>query len=505
MAALPWTRERMMDGTVLAIDQGTTGSTCLVVRLGATVRILGRGYAEVPQHFVQPGWVEHDLQDLWYSVAKSCKAALAAAKVTGKDIDAIGITNQRETTCAWSTQGAPLHRAIVWQDRRTASFCRAFKDAGHEPMVRQRTGLLLDPYFSATKIQWLMEHVEEVKRHLANKTARFGTVDSWLMWNLTAGKRHVTDVTNAARTLLFDIHRCAWDPELCALFGGIPQEALPEVHENTALFGKTEGIDFLPDGIAIHGSAGDQHAALFGQGCSRRGMAKCTYGTGAFALVNTGGQAVQSTRGLVSTIAWQHQGQVEYALEGSTFVAGAIVQWLRDGLGIINKSQDVETLAAQVPDSGGVTLVPALTGLGAPHWRPQARGLIDGITRGTTRAHIARAALEGIALQVYDLLDAMRLDSGGRVSELRVDGGAAANDMLMQFQADLLGIPTHRPAMVESTALGAAYLAGLGAGMFDSIAQVEKAWQKDRTFEPQGDRAYVRDVVQRWHAAVLKA
>ena len=350
-----------------------------------------------------------------------------------------------------------------------------------------------------------MEHVETVRSHVASKSVRFGTVDSWLMWKLTDGKQHVTDVTNAARTLLFDIHKCAWDAELCALFGDIPQEALPQVHDNTALFGKTAGVGFLPDGIPIRGSAGDQHAALFGQGCTQRGMAKCTYGTGAFALVNTGDQAVQSTRGLVSTIAWKHQDKTEYALEGSTFVAGAIVQWLRDGLGIIEKSGDVETLAAQVPDSGGVTLVPALTGLGAPHWRPQARGLIDGISRGTTRAHIARAALEGIALQVYDLLDAMRLDSGNRLSELRVDGGAADNDMLMQFQADLLGISIHRPAMVESTALGAAYLAALGAGLFRDTAQVAKAWQKSDTFEPQEDRAYIRDIVHRWHAAVLKA
>ena len=494
-----------MDRTVLAIDQGTTGTTSLVVRLGATVRILGRGYAEFPQHFVQPGWVEHDLHDLWQSVRQSCTAALKTADIEGGAVDAIGITNQRETTCAWSDKGEPLHHAIVWQDRRTAVYCRALADAGHTPLVRDRTGLVLDPYFSASKIRWMLDHADHVKRHVANKSVRFGTVDSWLMWNLTGGKRHVTDVTNAARTLLFDIHSGAWDADLCALFGDIPQDALPEVHENTALFGKTSGVGFLPDGIPIHGSAGDQHAALFGQACTRRGMAKCTYGTGAFALVNTGDQVVQSTRGLVSTIAWKHQGKTEYALEGSTFVAGAIVQWLRDGLGIIQKSQDVETLAAQVPDSGGVTLVPALTGLGAPHWRPQARGLIDGITRGTTRAHIARAALEGIALQVYDLLDAMRLDSGGRLSELRVDGGAAANDMLMQFQADLLGIRTHRPAMVESTALGAAYLAALGAGIFTSISQVEQAWQKARTFEPQGDRAYVRDVVQRWHAAVLKA
>ena len=494
-----------MDATILAIDQGTTGTTCLVVRLGHEVQILGRGYAEVPQHFVQPGWVEHDMRDLWKSVASSCQKALQAASIQASELAAIGITNQRETTCVWDTGGAPLHRAIVWQDRRTASVCRALADAGHEAMVRQRTGLLLDPYFSASKLMWLLEHADAVKTQVSAGKARFGTVDSWLMWQLTDGKSHVTDVTNAARTLLFDIHRCAWDEELLALFGGIPAAMLPEVRDNTAHFGVTSGVGFLPDGIPIHGAAGDQHAALFGQACTQPGMAKCTYGTGAFALVNTGAQAVQSTRGLVSTIAWRHACRTEYALEGSTFVAGAIVQWLRDGLQIIGSSAEVETLAAQVPDSGGVTLVPALTGLGAPHWRPQARGLIDGITRGTTRAHIARAALEGIALQVYDLLDAMRLDSGGALLQLRVDGGAAANAMLMQFQADLLGIPTHRPVHVESTALGAAFLAALGAGIFQGIGEVEAAWKNERTFTPCQDRTYVRDVVQRWHAAVLKA
>ncbi len=489
-----------MSDLILAIDQGTTGTTCLVVQAGKQgLAVRGRGYAEIPQHFPKPGWVEHDLDAIWRSVEHAARAALEVARAQPKDLAAIGITNQRETTGLWDKQGAPVARAIVWQDRRTADTCRALKQ--HEPLVKRKTGLVLDPYFSGTKLAWLLQNVPAAKQ----PDLLFGTIDTWLVYKLTGGAVHATDATNASRTLLYDIRRGAWDDELCALLGGIPKSLLPEVRGSSEVIGKTRGAGFLPDGVPITGIAGDQQAALFGQACFVPGMAKCTYGTGAFALVNTGKTFVPSERGLITTIAWRLGGETTYALEGSTFVAGAVVQWLRDGLGFVKSSEEIEALAAQVPDAGGVTVVPALTGLGAPHWRPDARGLISGITRGTTRAHVARAALEGIAMQVWELLEVMRQESGQPLSLLRVDGGAAANGLLMQFQADMLGVPIHRPQNLETTAFGAASLAALGVGMFSDLGEVGRAWQLDRAFEPAMQDAERRRHVESWRAAVAKA
>lgn len=490
-----------MSKHVLAIDQGTTGSTVLVVALDAgKTRVLARGYAEIPQHFPKAGWVEHDLNQIWTATASAIAQALTSSGVRARELAAIGITNQRETTGVWDTSGKPAARAIVWQDRRTAERCAALKQ--HEARVRERTGLLLDPYFSGTKLAWLLE--DGGLRARADQL-RFGTMDSWLIWKLTGGAEHVTDVTNASRTLMFDIHRREWDDELLAMLGDIPRSMLPRVAASAEKVGVTRGLDILPDGIPIAGIAGDQHAALFGQACFDVGMAKCTYGTGAFALVNTGTKAVASTRGLVTTIAWQVGKDVTYALEGSVFIAGAAVQWLRDGLQIISRSEDVTKLASQVQDSGGVTVVPAFTGLGAPHWNPEARGLISGITRGTTRAHIARATLEGIALQVGDLLEAMRGDAARPISVLRVDGGAAANDLLMQFQSDLLQVELHRPTVLDTTALGAAYLAAIGSGLFAGVDEVAQAWAIERTFEPAPPSDSLKQTVANWRRAVTLA
>ncbi|HET6343633.1 MAG TPA: glycerol kinase, partial [Myxococcota bacterium] len=443
-----------MSEHILAIDQGTTGTTCLVVDLGAgsAGKVRGRGYRELPQHFPKPGWVEHDLEQICSSVCDAAALALTHAGLAGQDIAAIGITNQRETSGVWDGSGRPLARAIVWQDRRTASECRALAEAGHAPLFKARTGLVPDPYFSGTKLGWLLAHTPGLRERAGRGEARFGTIDTWLLYKLTGGDAFATDATNASRNLLFDIHRGGWDEELAGLFGDIPRGMLPRVQASSGVFGETRGVPGLPDGIPIAGVAGDQQAALFGQACFDAGMAKCTYGTGAFALVNTGTQAEASAHGLLTTIAWQLGDTITYALEGSVFVAGAVVQWLRDGLHMFRSSHEVEALAAEVEDSGGVTVVPALTGLGAPHWRPNARGAITGITRGTTRGHIARAALEGIALQVADLLVAMGQDHGGALKVLRVDGGASANNLLMQFQADVLGLEIHRPPMVETTA-----------------------------------------------------
>lgn len=496
-----------MGGYLLAIDQGTTGTTCLVLQMQANmgVRVLGRGYQELPQHFAQPGWVEHDLNDVWDSVGRAATAALHKANVAGGAIAAIGLTNQRETVGFWDAHGAPLARAIVWQDRRTAKSCDALRAAGHEPLIQARTGLRLDPYFSATKLNWLMAHDTRIKDAVAQKQVHCGTIDTWLIYKLTGGKTYATDVTNASRTLLYDIHKNAWDDDLCTLLGAVPKALLAEVRSCDASFGATLNAGFLPDGIAITGVAGDQQAALFGQACFTEGMAKCTFGTGAFALVNTGTKAAQSHSGLLTTIAWRLGDETTYALEGSIFVAGAVVQWLRDGLGLFATSAEVEALAAQVPDAGGVTVVPALTGLGAPHWRPEARGLISGITRGTTRAHIARAALEGIAWQVVDLMGAMRLDSGAAIRLLRADGGASANNLLMQFLADILGVPIYRPPLVESTSLGAACVAALGAKMLPSLDDVAMALGPAQVFEPQMKQDEVARRAAIWQAALAKA
>lgn len=487
---------------ILAIDQGTTGSTVLV--LDETLTVRGRGYREFRQHYPKPGQVEHDVDELLASVHGALADALAAADVDRKSLAAVGITNQRETVVLWDrATGKPVHRAIVWQDRRTSERCAQLIRDGHQDAVRAATGLPIDPYFSATKLAWLLEQ-GDLRRRAENGELCFGTVDSLLVYALTGGARHVTDVTNASRTMLFDIHKMDWSDDLLQRFE-VPRAVLPEVLPSSGTFGEVRGVEGIPDGLPITGIAGDQQAALFGQACFAPGDAKCTYGTGAFLLMHTGEKPVPSHNGLVTTVAWQIPGERAYALEGSAFVAGAAVQWLRDSLGFIETSPEVEALAASVPDSGGVVVVPAFTGLGAPHWRPDARGVITGLTRGTTRAHIARATLEGIALQNVDILRAMEQDSGRDLGTLKVDGGAAANDLLMQFQCDVLGVPIRRPAMLETTALGAAFLAGLGCGLWPDKRAIADAWREDGAFEPQLDRAEVEAHLARWADAVGRA
>jgi glycerol kinase len=488
---------------ILAIDQGTTGTTVLVLDSARTVR--ARGYREFEQIYPRPGEVEHDPEAIWASVTGAIADAIA--KVDVSRIAAIGITNQRETTLLWDrADGRPVANAIVWQDRRTAPLCAQLKAAGHEPALRKQTGLVLDPYFSATKIRWLLDNVTGLRARAEAGAIAFGTVDSFLIWRLTGAKTHATDVTNASRTLLFDIGARRFDGELCLLFG-VPPAVLPEVCPSAGRVGETLGVPGLPDGIPITGVAGDQQAALYGQDCTEAGDAKCTFGTGAFLLMNVGREPTLSTRGLLTTVAWTLEAgatrTTAYALEGSAFIAGALVQWLRDGLGIISKASEVEELARSVPDSGGVTIVPALTGLGAPHWRSEARGLIAGVTRGTTKAHIARAALEAIALQNVDLVTAMQADAGMTINHLRVDGGAAANDLLMQIEADLLGVQIFRPEMVESTALGAAKLAALGIG----LAPEEKGslTTRMRMFTPSMIQEKRAELLARWARAVERA
>ena len=487
---------------VLAIDQGTTGSTVLLVDEALQVR--ARGYAEFPQIYPEPGWVEHDPEEIWKSVLKALVSALADGKPGPDEIVAIGITNQRETTLCIDEHGKPLYNAIVWQDRRTADACAKLKAAGHEALVRERTGLVLDPYFSGTKMAWLLSTLPGLRQKAESGQARFGTVDTFLIHRLSGGQAWVTDGSNASRTLLFDLHQRDFSDALCQLFS-VPRAALPKLVPSQGVCAETRGVPGLRDGIPIAGIAGDQQSALFGQLCHRPGEAKCTYGTGAFLLMQTGDRIVPSQSGLVTTLGWQRAGQTAYALEGSAFIAGAMVQWLRDGLGIIRSASEIEGLARSVPDSGGVVAVPALSGLGAPHWRPEARGLLCGLTRGTTRAHIARAVLEGIALQNCDLLGAMESDAGLRLSSLRVDGGAAQNDLLMQLQADLLGVEIVRPKMLETTALGAALLAGLGVGLWPSTEAVAAAWQEDRRFQPQLAASTVQAMKARWADAVKRA
>ena len=487
---------------VIAIDQGTTGTTVLV--LDEQLGVRGRGYREFRQHYPQPGWVEHDPEEIWASVVDALGQALGQANVAATDIAAIGITNQRETAVLWErATGKPVHKAIVWQDRRTADVCARLKADGVEARVRALSGLPIDPYFSATKVAWMLDHAGLRARAEAGELA-FGTVVSFLVHRLTGGAAHVTDVTNASRTLVFDLARLDWSDELLRLFG-VPRAVLPAVAPSAGLFGVTRGVAGLLDGVPIAGIAGDQQAALFGQACFEPGDAKCTYGTGAFILMNTGGAPVASRSGLVTTVAWQVPGELAYALEGSAFIAGAAVQWLRDGLGFFASAAEVEALATSVPDSGGVVVVPAFTGLGAPHWRPDARGVITGLTRGTTRAHLARATLEGIALQNVDILRAMEADSGRALRMLKVDGGAAANDTLMQFQADVLGVEISRPELLETTALGAAFLAGLGTGVWTSKDAIARTWKEQRRFAPTTDRAAVDAHLARWAQAVAKA
>ena len=488
---------------VAAIDQGTTGTTVLLLDDALAVR--GRAYREFPQIFPRPGWVEHDPEAIWRSVTEAISEALATAKVGPGELAAIGITNQRETTVVWDRATLrPLVNAVVWQDRRTADVCASLRAEGHLEAVRATTGLVLDPYFSGTKLGWLLDHVDGLRARAERGEARFGTVDSFLVARLTGGAAHVTDVSNASRTLLLDLRRLAWDEAMCALFR-VPAACLPEVRGSAEIYGVTRGVDGIPDGVPISGMAGDQQAALFGQACFEAGEAKCTFGTGAFLLMNTGAEPVPSRRGLLTTVAWKVGGEVAYALEGSAFAAGAMVQWLRDGLGIIQSASEIEALAASVPDSGGVVAVPALAGLGAPHWRPEARGVITGLTRGTTRAHLARAVLEGIALQNYDLLRAMQDDASRKLSALKVDGGASANDLLMQFQADVLDVEIVRPALIETTALGAALLAGIGVGLWRGTDDARRAWREERRFRPRLDRAEVAAHLNRWNQAVAKA
>jgi glycerol kinase len=473
---------------VLALDQGTTGSTALVV--GEDGGVLGRGYQELPQYYPEPGWVEHDPGEIWRTQLDAARAALAAARLGPRDVAAIGITNQRETTLLWDRRtGVPVHRAIVWQCRRSAPLCERMRADGLEPLVRARTGLVLDAYFSGTKIAWLLAHRPELRARAARGELAFGTVDTWLLWQLTGGRVHATDASNASRTLCFDIRRLDWDPELTGYLG-IPREVFPRVGPSVGVFGETVAHDGLPAGIPVAGIAGDQQAALFGQGAVEPGGAKNTYGTGCFLLLNTGGSAIASTAGLLTTVAWTLPAPgggaptVSYALEGAVFVAGAAVQWLRDGLGLIGAAAETEPLARAVTDTGGVYLVPAFVGLGAPYWDMYARGALVGLTRGTTRAHVARAALEAIAYQTRDVLDVMAREAGRRPAALRVDGGATANDFLCQFQADVLGLPILRPRVRETTGLGAAYLAGLGVALWPGLEALGSLWQLDRAFEP---------------------
>ena len=486
---------------VLALDQGTTSSRAMV--FDADGRMCAMAQKELAQIYPQPGWVEHDPVRIWQDQIEVAREALARARLRAADLDGIGITNQRETMLLWErASGRPLTNAIVWQDRRTADRCAQLRRDGHEPMIRARTGLVLDPYFSATKLEWLLDHVPGARERALRGELACGTVDSWLVWNLSGGRLHLTDVSNASRTMLLDIHRGDWDDELLALFG-VPRALLPTVVRSSAVYGESDAA-VLGAPVPIAGIAGDQQAALFGQACQHSGEAKNTYGTGCFLLLHTGAQPVSSSHGLITTCAAQSGDAIEYALEGSVFIAGAAVQWLRDGLGLIGSAAEVEALAASVPDAAGVVFVPAFAGLGAPYWDAGARGTIVGLTRGTTRAHIARAALDAIAFQTTELIEAMAGD-GSRLTELRVDGGATANDLLLQIQADLLGVPVVRPRERETTALGAAYLAGLATGLWPDLATIREHWRIERVFEPRAARDSAQARLAVWQAAVASA
>jgi glycerol kinase len=491
---------------LLALDQGTSSSRSIV--FDATGHIVAQAQRELPQIYPQPGWVEHDPMEIWRGQLATAQEAISQAGIRAADVRAIGITNQRETTVIWNRKtGQPVHHAIVWQDRRGEPVCAQLREQGHAALIQSRTGLLIDSYFSATKIKWLLDNVPGVRAQAERGELAFGTMDSWLLWQLTGGALHATDVTNASRTMLFDVRRNAWDDELLALLG-VPRELMPQVLPSSADYGKTQAA-LLGAPVLIGGVAGDQQSALFGQACFKAGMAKNTYGTGCFMLMHTGSQFQTSGNGLLTTSAAQLTSQTEFATEGSVFVGGAVVQWLRDGLNAIKGSGEVQALAESVPDAGGVVLVPAFTGLGAPYWQPDARGTITGLTRGTTLGHIARAALESIAFQSAALLQAMSRDAvaagAAPVSELRVDGGASVNDLLMQFQADLLGIPVVRPAVTETTALGAAYLAGLAAGVYRDTGELAGLWKAQRRFEPARDTQRAAEAMARWEHAVRQA
>lgn len=494
----------MAEKFVLAIDQGTTGTTVLVFdRAG---RIRGRHYAEISQSYPRPGWVEHDPAEIFSTTLDVVAAALAGAHVGAADIDAIGITNQRETTILWDRKtGEPVHPAIVWQDRRTAADCTALSQQGLDEMVRERTGLVIDPYFSATKLKWVLDHVVGLRERAERGEIAFGTVDSWLVWRLTGGAVHATDYSNASRTMLYNIRECAWDEELLTIFS-IPRAVLPEVRPSSGIFGHSAPAAFFGVSIPIGGIAGDQQAALFGQACYGEGQAKNTYGTGSFVLMNTGTKPVQSREKLLTTLAWGIGGEpAEYALEGAIFVTGAGVQWLRDGLGIIASAAETEPLARSLAGNDDVYFVPALVGLGAPHWDPYARGTIVGLTRGTSRAHLARAVLESMAYQTRDVVEAMQRDSGIALRELRCDGGAAGNGFLMQFQADVLGVPVDVPEVAETTALGAAYLAGLATGFWSSRAEIDEKWRLARRYEPRMSEDERGGLYARWTEAVARS
>jgi glycerol kinase len=485
---------------VLAIDQGTTGSAALLI--DRDLHVLAHAKREFPQHYPQPGWVEHDPEDIWQSVLAAVREVFQRSGRSPREVAAIGITNQRETSLLWDREtGRPVHHAIVWQCRRTAELCAQLKQEGLEREFRDRTGLVLDPYFSGTKVRWLLENVRGLRQRAEAGEIAFGTVDSFLLWRLTGGRVHGTDVSNASRTLMLNLKTLDWDPELCGYLG-VPFDVLPQVLDTSGVLGTTQGVDGLPDEIPIAALVGDQQSALFGQAAFDAGQAKCTYGTGAFLLLNTGDKPMPSTHGLLTTVAWRIQGRTTYALEGSSFIAGAAVQWLRDELRLIGTSAEVEALARTVPDAGGCVFVPALAGLGAPHWDPQARGALLGISRGTNRGHLARAVLDGLAFQIVDLARATEADAQRALPDLRVDGGATADDLLMQRQADLLGVPVLRPKMAETTSLGAALLAGLAVGLWTDLAALREVVAVERTFTPAlGAAERARDLAA-WRAAV---
>lgn len=487
---------------ILSLDQGTTSSRAILFDHSGSNA--GVGQKDFEQIFPQPGWVEHDPMEIWESQLYAVRQAFKSAQVTSEAVAAIGITNQRETTVVWDREtGVPIYNAIVWQDRRTAKYCDQLKAEGHIENIKEKTGLIIDAYFSGTKLKWILDNVEGAREKAKQGNLCFGTIDTWLIWKLTNGKSFVTDLSNASRTMLFNIHTLDWDKELLQLLN-IPKTVLPQVKSSSEVYGVTAS-EILGGTVPIAGIAGDQQAALFGQLCTEKGMVKNTYGTGCFLLMNTGDKPVYSNNNLLTTIAWQIDDQVAYALEGSIFVGGAAVQWIRDGLKLIDDAKEIEALASSVTDNGGVYFVPALTGLGAPHWDPYARGAIVGLTRGSTQAHVARATLEGIAYQVYDIVKAMEADSGVAGAELRVDGGATANNLLMQFQSDIFGFPVVRPKLLEITALGAAYLAGLAVEFWPDLDSLKSQWKIDRSFEPEMDQAQAEEYLSTWHKAVKRA
>ena len=488
-----------MGSYILAIDQGTTGTTALLV--DNNLNIKGKATQDFPQHFPEPSWVEHDLDEIWLSVLKAIDTVFKETGVSAREVVAVGITNQRETTCLWKRdeKGTALGKAIVWQDRRTADYCAKLKARGIEKKIQKKTGLLLDPYFSATKLHWRLQKDPSLLSLAKQGQLCFGTIDSFLLYRMSG--EHKTDVSNASRTLLMDLKTCQWDDDLLKLFK-VPRSVLPEICGSAIIYGRTKNFSSLPNGIPIAGMIGDQQAALFGQACFEKGTAKCTYGTGAFALVNTGATPVFSRHGMLTTVAWQMGQEVTYCLEGSAFIAGAAVQWLRDGLGLFERSPDIEKLATSVEDSGGVVFVPALSGIGAPHWIPKATGLLTGLTRGSTQAHIARATLEGVAFQVNELLGAMAKDSKRKLGPLKVDGGASENNFLMQFQADISQIPVIRSQVIETTALGAALQAGLGTGFWSGLSEIKQKWKADKSFTAMMPSKERKEKISSWDKAI---